>query len=882
MKTTSADIELAISNQIDGLTKDVDILLVDDEKLSRLVKSRQDSFVSIKEMLGIWQNSKNAPSESKLIKYTEKLIKAGEKSSEILRKALIKKIDFNELDPEKYGLAIGSKPIIFRAINEINSGITILQRQIETNTISFKEQEFKPGMAERYANQEFYPEKDYYKEWYDKEEDAIILDPKGTKGEMIVLDGLKLWLPKPPSNKKDILFSKLPKEEQYWRRIEPPNGLTPENEEEYIDYILQEFKRRREGVWFMNNGKPTWVTGAHYMGLQWNVMIETGGYKDFRVAQANLYYFALATILDRRCVGMIFTKGRRSGFTEMALDHFVDKSTSVKNRKFGITSKTEDDAEVAFLKYSNAIQNLPFFFRPVVQGKVDDKKKMFFGKPSDNTKLAKQKKDTSTKDYLNVLVDYRATATLAYDSIAMHLYLGDEAGKWIRPNNYVDHWTNVKPTLIQGGNVVGKALIGSTLNPLDKGGSQFQTLYYGSNVLERDANKETATGLYSYFLPAHKNYERFTDIYGHCHEVLGKGQSFVNFQGQEETQGALQYLEAKFASAKTMGAKAYNNTRRLDPITIEDAFRDELQTQLFDVEKLNDQMAHNKKNNIEKTLVRGNFYWIDGIKFGKVGWKPNETGRFLVSWIPDKDHQNRFIEKQVFGIKTKCPVNNYSATLACDPYDKDAVVDSKLVSTESGVQHNLGSRGAIHGLTGFNLNFAPSNEFFLEYICRPKNAEMFFEDALMACIFYSVPMLTENNKQSMLEYFWRNGFRGYSTTRFDKDPMKLSEDEKKLGGIPNSSPNMINAHWTAIETYIDRYVGHYTPTESETKIREVNAMGCMPFNKTLQDWLKFDPKKRTDYDASISSGLAIMAINQELYKPKEEKKRAVLTFRQFR
>jgi len=125
MKTTSADIELAISNQIDGLTKDVDILLVDDEKLSRLVKSRQDSFVSIKEMLGIWQNSKNAPSESKLIKYTEKLIKAGEKSSEILRKALIKKIDFNELDPEKYGLAIGSKPIIFRAINEINSGITI-------------------------------------------------------------------------------------------------------------------------------------------------------------------------------------------------------------------------------------------------------------------------------------------------------------------------------------------------------------------------------------------------------------------------------------------------------------------------------------------------------------------------------------------------------------------------------------------------------------------------------------------------------------------------------------------------------------------------------------------------------------------------------------
>lgn len=881
MKTTSADIEIAISNQIEGLTKDVDILLVDDEKLSRLVKSRQDSFVSIKEMLGIWQNSPNAPREEKLIKYTQKLIKAGQKSSEILRNALIKKIDFNELDPEKYGTAISSKPIIFRAINEINSGIAILERQIETNTLSFKEQEFKPGMAERYANQEFFPEKDYYKEWYNEEEDAIMICPKGTKGEIIVLDNLRIQLPTPPTNKKDILFSKLPKEEQYWRRIEPPKGLTPENEDEYTDYILEEFKRRRLGCWFMNNGKPTWVTGAHYMGLQWNVMIETGGYKEFRMAQANLYYFALATMIDKRSVGMIFTKGRRSGFTEMAIDHFVDKSTSVKNRKFGITSKTEDDAEVAFLKYSNAIQNLPFFFRPVVQGKVDDKKKMMFGKPSDNTKSAKQKKDTSTKDYLNVLVDYRATATLAYDSIAMYLYLGDEAGKWIRPNNYVDHWTNVKPTLIQGARVVGKALIGSTLNPLDKGGAEFQTLFYGSNVTQRDSNGETSTGLYSYFLPAHKNYERFTDVYGYCHEVIPKGTSFINSIGEKETQGALQYLDAKFASAKKMGHKAYFNTRRLDPITIEDAFRDELQTQLFDVEKINDQISHNNQNLIHNNLVQGNFVWKGGVKFTEVEWRPNDKGRFLLSWIPDVEFRNKWVEKSVYGIRTKCPASPFSGTLACDPYDKDAVVDSKLVDTENGVQQNLGSRGAIHGLTGYNINNAPSNEFFLEYICRPKDAEMFFEDALMACVFYSMPILTENNKQSMLEYFYRNGYRGYQVSRFDKDPMKLSADEKKYGGMPNSSPNMINAHWTSLESYINKFVGKYEITDGEKPIREEGAMGYMPFNKTLQDWLRFDPKKRTDYDASISSGLCIMAINQESYRPKVEKKAQVLRFKRY-
>ena len=881
MKNLSSDIEIAINNSLTGLTKEIDILSVDDEKLERLVKSRQDSFSSIKEMLGIWQNSPNAPREDKLVKYTQKLIQAGNTSANILRSALIKEIDFDDLDPEKYGAAIKSKPVIYRAINEIDSGIKILERQIESKTLNFKEQEFKPGYPERFANQEFYPTKDYYKEWYDSENDAIIIDPKGTKGEIITLDGLKIWLPQPPKNKKDILFSKLPEEEQHWRRQEMPKGLTPDNEEEYADYILEEFRRRREGVWFMNNGKPIWVTPAHYMGLQWDQMLETGGYKDFRWAQCQMYYHALACIVDRRSVGEIFVKGRRTGFTEMALDHIVQDSTSIKNKAFGITSKTEADAVKAFTKYSYAVRNLPFFFQPVVKGKIDDVKKMEFGKPSDNTKTAKQKRDTSTNDYLNVIVDYRATATLAYDSIAMKMYLGDEAGKWERPNNYIDHWTNIKPTMVQGGSIVGKALIGSTLNPLDKGGSEFQTLYYGSNVKNRDENGETATGLYSFFLPAHKNYERFTDKYGYCREVLKPGESFENAQGEIQTQGALQYLETKFKAARSMGAKAYNNTRRLDPITIEDAFRDELQSQLFDVEKINDQIAYNRSNNIEQTLVSGNFHWKDGVKFTEVIWKPCDNGRFLLSWIPEPEHRNKWVEKSVFGYKTKSPVNIIQGSLASDPYDKDSVVDSKLVSTEQGVQQSLGSRGAIHGMLGFNISNAPSNYFFLEYICRPKDAETFYEDALMACIFYSMPILIENNKQMMLDYFFRNGYRGYSTTRFDKDINRLSADEKKYGGMPNSSQNMINAHWTALESYINKYVGKYEITDGETPIREVGEIGSMSFNKTLYDWLRFDPKKRTDYDASISSGLAIMAVNQFLYKPKEEKRTQTLRFKRY-
>jgi len=42
--------------------------------------------------------------------------------------------------------------------------------------------------------------------------------------------------------------------------------------------------------------------------------------------------------------------------------------------------------------------------------------------------------------------------------------------------------------------------------------------------------------------------------------------------------------------------------------------------------------------------------------------------------------------------------------------------------------------------------------------------------------------------------------------------------------------------------------------------------GCY-FNELLNDWAKFDINKRTKFDASISSGLAIMANNRHLYAP---------------
>ena len=152
---------------------------------------------------------------------------------------------------------------------------------------------------------------------------------------------------------------------------------------------------------------------------------------------------------------------------------------------------------------------------------------------------------------------------------------------------------------------------------------------------------------------------------------------------------------------------------------------------------------------------------------------------------------------------------------------------------------------------------APANSFFLEYLSRPPTAEIFFEDVLMAISFYGMPILAENNKPRLLYHLRRRGYRGFSMNRPDKTWNKLSSSEKEIGGIPNSSEDIKQAHAAAIEMYIQNHVG----------IKTNGDMGNLYFNSLLNDWAKFDINKRTKFDATISSGLAIMACNRHLYAP---------------
>jgi hypothetical protein len=214
---------------------------------------------------------------------------------------------------------------------------------------------------------------------------------------------------------------------------------------------------------------------------------------------------------------------------------------------------------------------------------------------------------------------------------------------------------------------------------------------------------------------------------------------------------------------------------------------------------------------------------------------------------------------------TKYPGNDHIGAFGCDSYDI------------SGTVGGGGSNGALHGVTTFNMDEAPSNEFFLEYVARPQTAEIFFEEVLMACVFYGMPILIENNKPRLLYHFKNRGYRGFCMNRPDKSYNKLSKTERELGGIPNSSEDVKQAHAAAIESYIEKYVGF----DVEGTYRDSEDIGSMPFTRTLEDWAKFDITNRTKFDASISSGLAIMATQKHLYVAEKKQSKIKINFAKY-
>lgn len=681
---------------------------------------------------------------------------------------------------------------------------------------------------------------------YSDDQDVIGICPKGTKGEILELGGLLVALPAQPPEKEIAGYGR-PNDLQLWERIPMPKELSRiksmdewgemprEFRQKFSPYIEEEFRRRREGFWFFNNGRPTYITGRHYMMLQWTRM--DIGYPSFLNFQRDIFLHLAACEADPRCIGQLYTKCRRSGYTNICSSVLLDEATQVKDKLLGIQSKTGKDAQenIFMKKVVQMFRHYPFFFKPIQDGTTNPRMELAFREPS--KRITKNNKTSTKGEALNTVINWKNTTNNAYDGEKLHLLYLDEAGKWEKPTDIRDAWRIQRTCLIVGRRIVGKAMVGSTVNPMDKGGKEYKDLWRDSDPMERNANGRTRSGLYRLFIPSFESLEGFFDKHGYP-VVDDPDKVIEGLDGEDIIFGAKTYLKNERQSLKHDPSELNEVTRQF-PFTTDEAFRDSIDGSLFNIGKIYEQIQYND-DLYPNPIVRGNFVWKDGVQDTKVVFKPDPKGRFKIAWMPPEELRN--LKKEERG-KRIAP-NAELGVGGVDSYDLDATVDGR------------GSKGALHLYNKFHMEH-PSNMFVVEYASRPPLAKIFYEDVLMAAVFYGYPILIENNKYGIARYFESRGYDGYLMNRPDHLRAANSKVNVKTKGIPSNSQDVIQAHAHAIEAYIHDHIGMH---------RETGEYGKMYFNNTLEDWIGFKINDRTKFDLTISSGLALLGAQKSKRK----------------
>ena len=691
-------------------------------------------------------------------------------------------------------------------------------------------------------------------EGYD--EYVVNICPNNSDGEVIEVGEILIQLPQTPKE-EEILHHDKDVALQMWERLPVPEELRRirsmdewyempnEFKKRFSAYIEKEFVRRREGVWFYNNGVPTYITGRHYMMLQWSKM--DIGYPSYLEFQRRLFIHFAACEADPRSMGQMYTKCRRSGYTNMSAAILVDEGTQVKDKLLGIQSKTGKDAQenIFMKKVVPMFKSYPFFFKPIQDGTTNPRMELAFREPS--KRITKKNKTSNKGEALNTIINWKNTTNNAYDGEKLHLMYLDEAGKWEKPTDIREAWRIERTCLIVGRRIIGKALVGSTVNPMEKGGRQYKEIWRDSDPTDRNANGRTKTGLYRLFVPAYEALEGFFDEYGN--PIVEDPETPVKtIDGDYVDIGAKTYLKNERDALKH-DARELNEFIRQFPFTVDEAMRDSIEGSTFNIGKIYEQVEHNQEL-FPNPVVRGNFSWKEGEKDKEVVFSPNAEGRWRIAWMPKPDDRNKYVIK--YG--KKYPANDHIGVGGVDSYDLDSTVD------------NRGSKGACHLYNKFSLA-APPNMFVAEYASRPPLARIFYEDVLMAAVFYGYPLLIENNKYGIVRYFESRGYEEYVMLRPEhlKSP---NSSNTKTRGIPSNSQDVIQAHAHAIEAYIEEYVGINSQT---------GDMGKMYFDRTLEDWIGYKIDNRTKYDLTISSGLALLAAQ----KVKTQKKESNLSEKKF-
>lgn len=602
----------------------------------------------------------------------------------------------------------------------------------------------------------------------------------------------------------------LPKD---WRQKRAKELAVQMHDPEYYDPELERFRqqewdRRLNGFWFYNNGQPTYLTGVNYMYLNWWRL--DVGYPKYFDNDRRYWNHLMYCIEDPKSFGMMEVTKRRQGKTMRAGLFLYEYTSRTSDSYGGIQSKTLVDARKQVFQKAlvQPFRALPDFFIPVYDTSQGDfpKSELRMYRPSQKGKAALERLGVNAEDEeLRSEIDFRSSDEFAYDGTKRHRIVQDEFGKCVEANVYDRHEV-IKPCLLdENFNVIGKALYTTTVEEMENGGANAKRLWEESDPRERNANGFTQSGLYHYFLPAYKTLN--IDKYGIADEDKAKKFFLTEREGIKDNRKLSAFI-------------------RKNPFTIEEAFRVDGDTCMYDAVVLNDQRDWITWQ--ENLYTRGNFVWKNGERFSSVDFVPDTNGRWKVSWLfSDQAMANRV---DIIGSE-KTPKNRYAFAMGVDPYDHDTTVEGRH------------SNGAFYVKKKFSsvTDDPHSDAFIVEYVHRPPTAAQFYEDVLKTAWYYGTDFLFEDQKQGIKRYFEDANCIAFLAALPGSDKVGISSS-------PKSKQEM--------SEYTENYI-----YESIKKV---------VFPQLIEDWLNFDIRNTEKYDSAMAAGWTLVHDAVILKKGKPE------------
>lgn len=619
-------------------------------------------------------------------------------------------------------------------------------------------------------------------------------------------------IPKAPNNETDIMFHEFKKKDQYWRRPAIPGKarwdmMTPRDQ--YL-FVERERQRRAEGVHMFINGELQYITGTHYDHL---VYAKFDYRPRFLQSQVHDFYFRDLLQHDKQTYGGLVIKPRRYGYTDMEVTDHTCVAISGFNKYTGMMSDTREKVyETIYDKITASYIQRPKYVRPdiLMRSGVIPRTKLVF-------KTGKVGKAGSENDIsynngvsLGSMITPKSTTVMGFDGRKLHKLTLDEIWKWtkVSPQRC---WEKQKKTLFDGGSIIGKAMLLSTMGDdedYEKAILEGIQMWHDSDPGDRDENGFTKTGLYRYFVPGYyalfSDETGFRDIYGNIN--IDQATNYILNERKKYEEGSMDW---------TFEVRRY-------PLTIEEALGSAIIQGVFDKKRIQERITIiNKLPESEKPYFEG---LLIEDNLGKVHVEQKLGEPWLFSKLPyiskeknvDRSNRWRKLQDKIFAPK------NPEGCLGYDPVryvETDTTSDSVSKACITGRYKYDYFRGVEDSVMG------KRSCLFLD---RLENPEEIHYEVFKAAKLLGFKIMYERQIESFLRLM-----RELQATDF-----LLTGPDGKFGMWTDSRKTVLTNGVNAIRQRLAK------PKELWLPDRLMEE----PFLPGLQQYHDFNPKKTTKFD----------------------------------